>query len=184
MEKLQADQRTADVHRIKELQQGLATPSDFEATLVDPTGDLTWCTMVDLLKFVTCYESAIMPDSMTLKEIECWDLLVNVVEHYCSPFGGSVLSKEEFKAKSLRAYEDLKEYAARVKEVFGHTQLHKPNLHKMVCVARRQERLRGPMSKDLEFWIERGVQLMKQLIRGRAGQYPVITMGKDFLSIM
>ena len=164
--------------------RGIHKPSDFDANLVDPTSDLSWCTMTDLLKLVTGYESVILPDLMSWKEIECWDLLVGVVDHCCTPMGASVLSREEYNEKSLGVYETLLEYAMRVKKVFGSSRVHTPNLHKIVCAGRRQERKRGPLSKDMELWIERMVQWMKQVIRGRAGKYPVITIGKDTLSIM
>lgn len=140
--------------------------------------------MADLLKLVTCYESVILPDSMTKKEIECWDLLAGVVEHYCSPKSATFYSQEGFHQKSKEVQRDLMKYARVVDEVFGNLRPHTPNLHKILCAGRKQEKRRGPLSKDMELWIERMVQWLKQIIRGRAGKYPVITMGKDTLSIM
>ena len=46
------------------------------------------------------------------------------------------------------------------------------NLRILACRLARQEAARGHVGKDVELWIERGVQHLKRNVKYRSNQYP------------
>ena len=160
----------------------IVRPSDFDGQLLDPMKDMKLCNMSDFAQFALSYESFVLPESLEA-ELKCWMHLRDAIDHYCNPRLMSLVKKEDFEELSNKAYESIINYAKEAEREFG-TKLDTPNLHKMWCVAWRQEKFRGPMAKDTELWIERLVQWIKQLINCRGNSDPTVTIAKDTINIM
>ncbi len=161
----------------------IVRPADFEGQLIDPMTDMKLCNMSDFAQFALSYESFVLPESLEAAELKCWMHLRDAIDHYCNPRWMSLVRREEFAAMSERAHECLIQYAREAERAFG-TKLDTPNLHTMVCRAKRQEDVRGPLAKDNELWIERMVQFGKQLINCRGNSDPTVTIAKDTMSMM
>lgn len=161
----------------------LERPSDFDGELMNPMSEMKHCNISDMASFVLSYQSFVLPESLTAEETICWNLLCEAVQHYIDAKPSSLGDKEAFEEDSAAACAALWEYAEMAQKAFG-TRLCTPNLHKMLCVALRQESLRGPLAKDKELWIERMVQWLKQLAHGRAANHPLMTMAKDTMHLM
>ena len=162
---------------------GIVRPSDFDGQLLDPMTSMTLCNMSDFAQFVLSYESFVLPESLEAGELRCWTHLRDAIDHYCNPRMMSLVQEEEFESMSIAAHDSLIRYAQEAERAFG-TKLGTPNLHNMVCGARRQEELRGPMAKDGELWVERVVQYCKQTVNCRGNSDPTVTLAKDSVSLM
>lgn len=182
-ERLQSKDRGEHLSRIPTTIAGITKPSDFGGQLLDPLSDMSHCNMSDFANFLLSYESFVLPESLREEELQCWSHLRDAATHYLSLRKAGTTDKSAFEGMSWRAHKDLIAYARRVEHEFGQD-MCKPNLHRMICFGHRQEEMRGPLAKDSELWIERMVQWMKRLARGRSGVWPAATMAKDTLSLM
>lgn len=172
-----------DLARISATIAGITKPSDFGGQLLNPLSDASLCNMSDFANFLLSYESFVLHESLEEEELRCWNHLRDAAEHYLSLRRAAMGGEAKFESSSARAHEDLIKYAQKAECNFG-VEVCKPNLHRMICHGRIQEEMRGPVAKDSELWIERMVQWMKRLARGRTGVWPATTMAKDTMNLM
>jgi hypothetical protein len=60
----------------------------------------------------------------------------------------------------------------------------KQNLHLLLCRAHIQDEMRGPVYNELEFWVERMIQLCKSKVRDRTHDNPEKVMANFLIEGM
>ena len=79
-----------------------------------------------------------------------------------------------------KAIRGLRAFARDAEAVFGHC-MCTYNLHVLCCRLREQERARGHVSFSYEFWVERGIQLVKSDVKFRTTQCPELLFVSSYL---
>lgn len=79
-----------------------------------------------------------------------------------------------------QAMQDLLQYAT-ILETEVDPRMCRPNLHSLLCRAAEQERCRGPLSGEAEYWVEAGVQACKKVAAGRSTTVPAAIVVKATL---
>ena len=101
-----------------------------------------------------------------------WDALRSAVLHHLCLEGDPASPRPYSEAAAQRAQRQLRQYAEGIEELQLPNELLTYNLHILVCRLARQEAARGHVGKDIELWIERGVQRLKRNVKYRSTQYP------------
>ena len=101
-----------------------------------------------------------------------WDALRSAVLHHLRLDGDPASPRPYNEAAIKKAQRQLLQYAEGIEEQQLPEELLTYDLHILVCRLARQEAARGHVGKDIELWIERGVQRLKRNVKYRSTQYP------------
>ena len=101
-----------------------------------------------------------------------WDALRSGLLHHLRLEGDPASPTPYSEAAISRAQRQLLRYAEGIEEQQLPKELLTYNLHILVCRLARQEAARGHVGKDIELWIERGVQRLKRNVKYRSTEYP------------
>ncbi|GAQ92757.1 hypothetical protein KFL_011230030 [Klebsormidium nitens] len=133
-------------------------------------------TMSELLQFVETSSVYVMRGCLTPELDKAWRHLRAVVLHYCRITDDGMDMEQRVKAK-----QNALAYAKIVEQEIG-PHMCKLNLHMIVNHAFDQETATGATAKSLEWWVEQGVQEMKQTVANMGLTWqPAKVIGNDVL---
>jgi hypothetical protein len=123
--------------------------------------------MEDWQHFVETYSLYVFMDVLPDHCKKIWEHLRHISLHYCrrSPDPVTAAQRHEAAGRLFKVGEMLEEHGFPPK-------LLTSNLHLLVCRLPAQERVRGVVCTDLEYWVERVIRKMKDVIQGRVSADP------------
>ena len=126
-----------------------------------------WVVWVESISLHVLEDDILHPELQPL-----WDALRAGVLHHLRLDGDPANPRPYCEAAMRRAQRQLWRFAEGVEDKQLPKELLTYNLHVLVCRLARQEAARGHVGKDIELWIERGVQRLKRNVKYRSTQYP------------
>jgi hypothetical protein len=109
-----------------------------------------------------------MGDVLPPKLRQVWNLIRDVCLHYMRPLEPSQCTEQARKAAAEKLH-----MIGVLYETFNFpASMMTPNLHMLVCRIPWQEEARGVVCVDLEYWVERIIRRMKDIVHGRVSADP------------
>ena len=151
----------------------VSMPADMGRAYRDVTEHHRDWLMHEWIVWVESVSLHVLEDDILHPQVQpLWDALRSGLLHHLRLEGDPANPRPYGEAASRRAQRQLLQYAEGVEEHQLPDELLTYNLHILLCRLARQEAARGHAGKDIELWIERGVQRLKRNVKYRSTQHP------------
>jgi hypothetical protein len=133
----------------------------------------------DWLHFVEVFGFAIFRGILSTQMAELWGCIVEAVDGFMRP--SSFENRDQYTAACNKAAGAIARYAKTIEYYEFPAQMFTFNLHMLVCRLGTQVLVRGHSSRELEFVVEREVQVFKQAMGRRVCVDPEKTFSNNVL---